>query len=316
MKKDFVPRLDGNEKIKDTLNSLARIKTNEAWTDKERGHIVICGDCTDPTIYDSFFTEKVDLAIQDPPYNIAITVNSEQLFETDIENYKNFSRLWINNMLQIMKEDSSIYIWLGADQKKGFQPFADFILLMREFPDVKSRSFITLRNQRGYGTQKNWMSLRQELLYYTIGNPGFNVQYTDIPKILKGYYKKIGDENLTNEQRSKSECIRAGNVWVDIQQVFYRLKENVPGAYAQKPIKSISRIIDASSNEKDLVTDFFSHSGTTLLASEISNRRAIVIEKDPIFAELTIRRLENYRKTSDLGWQSQSPFPEIDFSKI
>ena len=45
------------------------------------------------------------------------------------------------------------------------------MLMMRD-SDFTSRSFITLRNQRGYGTQKNWMSVRQELLYYTKGSPG------------------------------------------------------------------------------------------------------------------------------------------------
>ena len=51
-----------------------------------------------------------------------------------------------------------------------------------------------------------------------------------------------------NLQRSKSETIRAGNVWVDVQQVFYRMEENVSGCYAQKPLKSIDRIIKASSD--------------------------------------------------------------------
>ena len=60
----------------------------------------------------------------------------------------------------------------------------------------KSRSFITMRNQRGYGTQKNWMSVRTELLYYVKGNPNYFVEaeYTEIPKILKGYYKKVNGE--------------------------------------------------------------------------------------------------------------------------
>jgi site-specific DNA-methyltransferase (adenine-specific) len=44
-----------------------------------------------------------------------------------------------------------------------------------------------MRNQRGYGTQKNWMAIRQECLYYVKGEPNFTVQYTDIPKILRRY---------------------------------------------------------------------------------------------------------------------------------
>src|ERR1700741_3441145 len=98
------------------------------------------------------------------------------------------------------------------------------MIMMRERTDLQARSFITMRNQRGYGTQKNWMAVRQELLYYTKGSPEFNVEaeYTDIPKILRGYYKEVSGVVTENLERGKSDTIRAGNVWVDIPQVFYR----------------------------------------------------------------------------------------------
>jgi len=70
-------------------------------------------------------------------------------------------------------------------------------------------------------------------------------------------------------------------VWVDVQQVFYRMEENASGCYPQKPLKSIDRIIRASSTPADVVVDFFSHSGTTLLAAEISNRRCMTMDIDP-----------------------------------
>ncbi len=176
----------------------------------------------------------------------------------------------------------------------------------------KSRSFITMRNQRGYGTQKNWMSVRQELLYYVKGNPNYFVEaeYTEIPKILKGYYKKVNGEQTENLERSKSANIRAGNVWVDVQQVFYRMEENINGCYAQKPLKSIKRIIEASSAKNNIVLDFFSHSGATLLASEILDRRCFTADIDPIFCEISIRRLENFRLHNKTGWQNSNPFAE------
>jgi len=166
--------------------------------------------------------------------------------------------------------------------------------MMRDF-EFHSRSFITMRNQRGYGTQKNWMSIRQELLYYTKGKPVFNIEseYTDIPKILNGYYKTINGYRTKNFERSKSEFIRAGNVWVDIQQVFYRMEENVNGCYAQKPLKAIDRILLSSSDKNDIVVDFFAHS-----------------DIDPVFCEIVLRRLENYRTTGKLGWQNSNPFEE------
>jgi site-specific DNA-methyltransferase (adenine-specific) len=167
-----------------------------------------------------------------------------------------------------------------------------------------------MRNQRGYGTQKNWMAVRQELVYYTRGTPCFNVEaeYTDIPKILRGYYKKVNGKVTENLERGKSEHIRAGNVWVDIQQVFYRMEENVNGCYAQKPLKSIERIIRASSQPDDIVLDFFCHSGATLLAAEMLGRRCYTLDIDPIYCEIAIRRLERFRQTHKTGWQNSNPF--------
>jgi len=97
-------------------------------------------------------------------------------------------------------------------------------------------------------------------------------------------------------------------VWVDIQQVFYRMKENVSGCYAQKPLKAIERIVQASSDPKDIVLDFFSHSGTTLLSAEMNRRRCLTMDIDPLFCEITIRRLEHFRSTGQLGWQNSHPF--------
>ncbi|NQU24714.1 MAG: site-specific DNA-methyltransferase, partial [Candidatus Nealsonbacteria bacterium] len=198
-----------------------------------------------------------------------------------------------------------------ADQNDGFQPLPDFMVMMRDQP-FAPRSFITMRNQRGYGTQKNWMAIRQELLYYVKGKPTFNVDatYTDIPKILRGYYKEVGGKITENLERSRSDTIRAGNVWVDVQQVFYRMEENVSGCFAQKPLKSIDRIVRASSGPGDLVIDLFAHSGTTLLACEILDRRCFTVDVDPIYAEIAIRRLERYRVTGRLGWQNGHPFQE------
>ena len=152
------------------------------------------------------------------------------------------------------------------------------------------------------------MAVRQELLYYTKGTPVFHVQYTDIPKILRGYYKDIGGVRTENIERSRSANIRPGNVWVDIQQVFYRMHENVNGCYGQKPLKAIERIIRASSQESDTVADFFAHSGTTLLACERTDRRCITVDIDPVFTEITIRRLERYRETGETGWQAENMF--------
>ncbi len=301
-----LPRIDSDEKIRKLLLPYCRLKNGEVWIDPLKKHKVGCLDASDDSsVVDLMNDEKAVLAIHDPPYNFVA------FEERDVNKFIDWCRLWIENSFIHLSKNSSLYIWLGADQNKHFQPLPGFIEMMRN-SGFDSRSFITMRNQRGYGTQKNWMAIRQELLYYTKGKPDFNVEaeYTDIPKVLRGYYKVVNGRETENFERSKSEFIRAGNVWIDIQQVFYRMEENVNGCYAQKPLKSINRIILASSKKNEIVLDFFAHSGTTLLASEINKRRCFTVDIDPIFCEITIRRLENFRKNGKLGWQNSNPFEE------
>lgn len=271
------------------------------WEDPIRGHRVGCLDATNKEDVKKLMkSEKAILAIQDPPYNIKINGVFSNM---PVDKYISWSEKWVDNTIDVLKDDASLYIWLGFDIREGFQPLADFMIMMRNKP-LKARNIITLRKQRGYGTQKNWMAVRQELLYYVKGKPFFNVQaeYTDIPKKTKGYYKIVGGKLTENIERSKSQYIRAGNVWVDIQQVFYLLEENVEGCYAQKPLKAIERIILASSKEKDLVIDFFSHSGSTLLAAERLNRRCYTMDISPEFCKVTVARLLHYRNTGKTGW--------------
>ena len=304
MKNNPLPRLDTSPEWRDRLLPYARLKLGEIWQDPEEKHRVGCLDATDAKAVDALVEDSSPtLAIHDPPYNLIA-------FERrSIQEYIDWCRRWIRITHAVLAENASLYVWLGADQNDGFQPLADFMVMMRQEP-FAPRSFITMRNQRGYGTHKNWMAVRQELLYYLKGNPGFIVEaeYTDIPKILRGYYKEVNGVLSENLERGKADTIRAGNVWVDIQQVFYRMEENVSGCYAQKPLKSVERIVRASSAKGEVILDFFAHSGSTLLAAEILDRSCFTADIDPLFCEITIRRLERYRKTGKLGWQNGHPF--------
>ena len=306
MKNNPLPRLDEDPKLRERLLPHCRLSSGEVWEDPEGRHRVACADATNQSqIKRLVRDDRAALAIHDPPYN---------LVAFDLRNVDAFIEWcaeWIRISEQSMNQNASFYVWLGADQNQHFQPLPQFMILMQELGLFESRSFVTMRNQRGYGTQKNWMAVRQELLYYIKGSPFFEVQYTDIPKILRGYYKKINGRKTENLERGRSEYIRPGNVWVDIQQVFYRMEENVSGCYAQKPLKSTERIIQASSQPGDFVLDFFSHSGSSLIASEQLGRRCLTSDLDPIYCEISIRRLEHLRQTGKTGWQNGHPFEDV-----
>lgn len=302
MLKHPLARLDRDEKLRQRLLPFCRLKPGEIWRDPQSGHGVGCLDATSrEDVLRLCETHQAVLAIHDLPYNF-IAFEQRQ-----VDEFIGWCKKVVLNTEAVLAGDSNLYLWIGADQRAGFAPLPELMLMMRE-TDFRSRSFITLRNQRGYGTQKNWMSVRQELLYYTKGKPKFSPQYTEIPKAVRGYYKEVGGELTENSERGRAGTLRAGNVWIDVQQVFYRMEENVNGCYAQKPLKAIQRIIEASSSPGDAVLDFFSHSGTTLLAAEMTGRACLTTDIDPIFCEITIRRLEQFRRTGRTGWQNSNPF--------
>ena len=303
MKNNPLPRLDEAAPLRERLLPHCRLTPSQIWLDPLGRHRVGCLDAANPTHIEQLMADgRATLAVHDPPYNLVAFP------QRSVPEFIEWCRRWVELTAAALTDDAALYVWLGADQNNGFQPLPDFMLMMRRLPQFASRSFITMRNQRGYGTQQNWMAVRQELLYYTKGFPEFTVTYTDIPKILRGYYKDINGRRTENTERGKAETIRPGNVWVDVQQVFYRMEENVSGCYAQKPLKAIERIIEASSRPDELVIDFFAHAGTTLLAAERLNRRCFTLDVDPVFCEITIRRLEQYRRTGQTGWQNGHAF--------
>jgi site-specific DNA-methyltransferase (adenine-specific) len=302
MIKHPLPRIDRDETLRRNLLPFCRLKPGEIWRDSRNHHRVGCLDASSrKDVARLCGKDRATLAIHDLPYNF---IAFEQ---KRIDEFIAWCRMVVDNTAEALTENSSLYLWIGADQKNAFAPLPELVLMMRGTEFV-SRSFITLRNQRGYGTQQNWMSVRQELLYYIKGKPLFVPQYTEIPKAVKGYYKEVNGRVTENNERGRAETIRAGNVWIDVQQVFYRMEENVNGCYAQKPLKAIARIIEASSTRGDNVLDFFSHSGATLLAAEMTGRRCLTMDIDPIFCEITIRRLENFRRSGRTGWQNSNPF--------
>ena len=81
-------------------------------------------------------------------------------------------------------------------------------------------------------------------------------------------YKNYADEY---------EGRKIGNLWNDIQPIASQAKERLDYA-TQKPEALLERIIKASSNEGDLVCDFFGGSGTTAAVAERLGRRWITTD--------------------------------------
>lgn len=59
-----------------------------------------------------------------------------------------------------------------------------------------------------------------------------------------------------------------------------------------KPISLCARAIQNSSKPDDIVLDMFAGSGSTLMAAEQTNRICYVMEYDPVYVDVIIKRWE------------------------
>ena len=103
-----------------------------------------------------------------------------------------------------------------------------------------------------------------------------------------------------------TEGTRVGDIWDDINPVNQVAKERVDYP-TQKPETLLERIIKASSNEGDIVCDFFTGSGTTLAVAEKLNRKWIGSDLGKFAIHTTRKRLigvQRQLKKEDRSWRA------------
>jgi DNA modification methylase len=61
-----------------------------------------------------------------------------------------------------------------------------------------------------------------------------------------------------------------------------------------KPVALVERAIRNSSKSRDIVLDPFGGSGSTLIACQKAGRQARLIELDPKYVDVIIRRVQDY----------------------
>ena len=87
-----------------------------------------------------------------------------------------------------------------------------------------------------------------------------------------------------------NEGTRVGDIWDDINPVNQMSRERIDYP-TQKPETLLERIIKASSNEGDLIADFFCGSGTTAAVAEKLERKWIASDLGKFAIHTTRKRL-------------------------
>lgn len=240
-------------------------------------------------------THGVKLIYIDPPFS------TRRDFKASGESQKAYSDKlagadfleWLRKRIVLLREllsdDGSIYVHL--DNKK----VAYVKVLMDEiFGENNFRSSITWDTSIPYVAgnkwlSNNWIYSQATILYYTKSKTDFvfNKEFDNVKQPSGDISKKpIKD------------------VWCDIKNFagFLGARDYKTGYPTQKPEALLKRIINASSNEGDIVLDCFAGSGTTAIVSEKLNRKWIVVD----VGKLSIYTIQ--KRLLSLGQDKISPF--------
>jgi len=71
-------------------------------------------------------------------------------------------------------------------------------------------------------------------------------------------------------------------------------KQRVEGHTTPKPIGIISKALYNSSKSDDIIQDLFGGSGSTLIACEQLNRACYMMEIEPNYCDVIVKRWENF----------------------
>jgi DNA modification methylase len=83
-----------------------------------------------------------------------------------------------------------------------------------------------------------------------------------------------------------------------------------------KPIALVIRAIENSSRNGDIVGDLFAGSGSTLIACEKTGRRARLMELDPIYCDVIVRRWQNFTGREATLEGDGPTFAHVEFGRM
>lgn len=139
---------------------------------------------------------------------------------------------------------------------------------------------------RGDYTDESVAFLSKENRIYKTKNGTIRIKY---------FLKEDGDHLIENKL--------VGDVWDDIPDAMHLPETEKTGYPTQKPEALLKRIINASTNEGDIVLDCFAGGGTTLAAAEKLGRRWIGIDS----GRLSIHTVEKRLLTINLSKSLEDP---------
>jgi site-specific DNA-methyltransferase (adenine-specific) len=250
---------------------------NDATPDKLPIGRLIHGDCQE--VMATLPDESIDLIIADPPY-FQIKGDFDFQWKSRID-YLDWMRQVLLACHRILKTTGTLILWNSVGQREIMM--ARLAVMIEDEEMFLRQGWITQRNTRGIGNQRNYMACREDFLFLTkSGNYTFNVPYTEERSTRK--------DTGANGKPRKNAYKRVSNVWCDISEASQSSIERCDHPTV-KALKLCDRIIQTHANPGDIVYIPFTGSGSEMISAKNNGRLFIGSEKQQDYCDLANARL-------------------------
>ena len=223
-------------------------------------HILMCGDSANLEDVKKLLNDnKVDLLVTDPPYNINYEGKTKDKLKIQNDNlsnkeFRDFLIKVFNNANDYIKFGGGFYVWYASSECVNF------------YTAITQNGDLEIKQQLIWN--KNQMVLgRQD--YQWKHEPCF-------------YGWKKGATHYFIDNRSFTTIMD------------FKKPQRNDLHPTMKPVELIAFQINNSSRENEIVLDLFGGSGTTLIACEQTNRQCRMMEYDPKYVDVIIKRWEAF----------------------
>lgn len=256
-------------------------------------HRIMCGDSTKAEDVQKLMDGKeADLVVTDPPYNVNYEqVNRSRIrgTETKIENdnmdeedFYYFLLKAFQNLENNLKPGGGFYIWYASKSVVSFEK------AIRDAGLTTKQELIWNKNTFTLGRQDYQWKHEPCLYGWKEGAAHYFTEDRTQTTVI--------DHIQNIDDMKKEELKELLQKILEIPQTV--INENKPNANdlhpTMKPIKLLAKLIRNSSKPGELVVDLFGGSGSTLIACEELKRSCYMMEYDPHYVDVIVRRWEEF----------------------
>lgn len=238
-------------------------------------HRLLCGDCTKKENVELLMNnEKADMVFTDPPYGVNYTKKNKEIF-----NNKNYTEIK-NDDLAI--EDISLNVWKPTF-KNIYEIAKDDCSFYMTMPQGGDQMMMMMMMKELWQVKHELIWLKESPVF-SMGRLDYDYQHEPI---MYGWKNKHNFYGKGKYNKSIWEIKREGN----------KLHPTT------KPVELIENALLNSTNINNNIIDPFGGSGSTLIACEKLNRKCFMMEIDPHYCDVIIKRWEQYtgKKVSKLN---------------